>query len=410
MITPPVPPCSHAPCLFRFDEQRQELRRCGLTHRQIPRDTIEVLRRLQGLGSVAALKEASLEAMLESVALGRSRTDGTRGDAPSWPSMANLTRPPVRMPEMDTLPPSLDEVRSSEVRSSEARSSAKCDDAHEEEHGSGEDGDASAEGATLGLPRRSSFSLPLTPPSPLRSPSAERLREVAVALASEESGGMDKRCWEQSAEWETALAELGLYGLSYQPGFPKRFSVQVLSYNLNVLPHGARLLGGPSHDYPQERLQAFVDRPELVDCEVLLLQEIFATPVLRTLLCRQRWLRQQLALRGFVHQVVSPLHAGVSFTFRKGAGGSWTDSGLLIASKLPVVSSGFERYQRGLHLDAGATKGILYSKLQVGSRQLWVFNTHLQASHSGAGGSDYCKLRALQLSQLRQCISEVTLN
>lgn len=413
---------------FIDDWQRAELCRCGLNSRQIPRDTIHVLRRLQGLGSVSALKAASLEAMLERVALGSTHCEdggygGVHESRPAAEAPVALAQPraqgsspsPKLTPGMQPTPVSMalgelrvDAAGVGEGRTNEGRTNEK-----------GTEESASP-----------SFLLPLMHRSPVRSPPLAPWQDAThysiddgadntsqVLNNSERrqhgsgggsnGGGGGKHCWEQSAEWEKAMAEVGLHGLSYQPGFPKRFSVQVLSYNLNVLPHGARFFGGPSHDYPQERLQAFVTRPELEDFEVLLLQEIFATPLLRTLLCRQRWLRQQLALRGFVHQVVSPLHAGVSITFRKGAGWSWTDSGLLIVSKLPVVSSGFERYQRGLHLDAGATKGILYAKLQVGSRQIFVFNTHLQASHSGAGGNSYCKLRALQLSQLRRCVSEV---
>ena len=75
------------------------------------------------------------------------------------------------------------------------------------------------------------------------------------------------------------------------------------------------------------------------------LQEVFATPFARSVLCRQIWLRQQLEERGFVHQVVSPLRVGLGY---------FTDSGLLIASKLPVLESGFEAFAQGRHLDAGA--------------------------------------------------------
>ena len=109
------------------------------------------------------------------------------------------------------------------------------------------------------------------------------------------------------------------------------------------------------------------------------LQEVFATPFARSVLCRQIWLRQQLEERGFVHQVVSPFRVGLGY---------FTDSGLLIASKLPVLESGFERFHGGAHIDAGAAKGIMYAKLQVGSRQLYVFNTHLQASHSATSPAE----------------------
>ena len=136
----------------------------------------------------------------------------------------------------------------------------------------------------------------------------------------------------------------------------------------------------------------------------------------------------------------------------------------MIASKLPVLESGFEAFAQGRHLDAGAAKGIMYAKLQVGggaresaptlpadsapsasaawrlaaasvarlrpphtsrappsfnrqvgSRQLYVFNTHLQASHSSAsfssavpsrGGMGYRQLRQQQLAKIRQFVTE----
>ena len=173
----------------------------------------------------------------------------------------------------------------------------------------------------------------------------------------------------------------------------------MLSYNLNALPWGAGLLGGPGHDWRQQRLSEFVEHAALRGVEVLLLQEVFATPLLRALLCSQSWLRRQLAAKGFVHQVVSPFRAGLR---------SWTDSGLLIASKLPIMASGFTKFKRGRHLDAGAAKGIMYARVQAGSRDLFVFNTHLQASHRGSGGRTYRQLRAHQLRQLREFVDATT--
>ena len=73
----------------------------------------------------------------------------------------------------------------------------------------------------------------------------------------------------------------------YQPGFPKSFNVHLLSYNLNILPWGARLAAGAGHDHSSERLQEFISRPELNTLDVLLLQEVFKTPLPRGLLCQQ---------------------------------------------------------------------------------------------------------------------------
>ena len=81
----------------------------------------------------------------------------------------------------------------------------------------------------------------------------------------------------------------------------------MLSYNLNILPFGAGLFGGVGHDHASERLSEFVIREEIVHCDVLLLQEVFATPLLRSMLCQQQWLRARLSELGFVHQASCPL-------------------------------------------------------------------------------------------------------
>ncbi|KAL1512425.1 hypothetical protein AB1Y20_005681 [Prymnesium parvum] len=237
--------------------------------------------------------------------------------------------------------------------------------------------------------------------SAIRAASAEAAMEATARQRQLQSAAPRRLRQPAAAGGE---AEEGLDGLAYQPGLPKRFELRVLSYNLNTLPWGAGLLGGPGHGGRDARLQQFVDRPELHDCQVLLLQEVFAMPTagiapLKKYLCRQTWLRGELAKRGFVHQVVSPFAVGLR---------TWTDAGLLIASRVPILQSGARRFARGRHLDAGASKGVVFAKLQVGSRQLFVFNTHLQASHADAHGHLYRAVRERQLRQLREFISAVT--
>ena len=53
--------------------------------------------------------------------------------------------------------------------------------------------------------------------------------------------------------------------------------------------------------------------------------------------------------------------------------------------------------------------------MQAGSRQLFVFNTHLQASHSGGGSgggsggaAEDARVRDAQLQRVRECITRVT--
>lgn len=136
---------------------------------------------------------------------------------------------------------------------------------------------------------------------------AERLAANSMAiLAPIPPGREPSQLPDNAPAWERALWHSGLQELSYQPGQPRQRDLRVISYNLNALPFGASLFGGPGHDFRDARLHEFVGRPELKKCHVLLLQEVFATPVLRSVLCRQTWLLKELAAKGFVHQVPSP--------------------------------------------------------------------------------------------------------
>jgi hypothetical protein len=68
----------------------------------------------------------------------------------------------------------------------------------------------------------------------------------------------------------------------------------------------------------------------------------------------------------------------------------FTDSGLIILSRFPIVSSEFFPYSYGVLSDALSHKGVLYAKILVGgSRVLHLFNTHTQASYYGNSLDDF---------------------
>jgi hypothetical protein len=56
---------------FVDEWQREELARCGVYWRQIPLGTIQILRQLQRLGTIAAIKAAAVESRLDRVATAR---------------------------------------------------------------------------------------------------------------------------------------------------------------------------------------------------------------------------------------------------------------------------------------------------------------------------------------------------
>lgn len=68
----------------------------------------------------------------------------------------------------------------------------------------------------------------------------------------------------------------------------------------------------------------------------------------------------------------------------------WTDSGLMIASKFRILGRKSSRhsgltlldaddiiFQSASHLDAGASKGVLYALLKVGSENMMVWSSNL---------------------------------
>lgn len=93
---------------------------------------------------------------------------------------------------------------------------------------------------------------------------------------------------------------------------------------------------------------------------------------------------------------------------------SFTDSGLLIMSRFPIVFSEFFTYSYGVLSDALSQKGVLYAKITVGgSRILHLFNTHTQASYYGNSLDDFVatfETRYEQLRQARQYIEKKTAN
>jgi len=68
----------------------------------------------------------------------------------------------------------------------------------------------------------------------------------------------------------------------------------------------------------------------------------------------------------------------------------FTDAGLIILSRFPIVQTEFFEYIYGVLSDALSLKGVLYAKIVVGdSRILHLFNTHTQASYYGDSLDDF---------------------
>ncbi|CAE7687159.1 fcsB, partial [Symbiodinium necroappetens] len=101
------------------------------------------------------------------------------------------------------------------------------------------------------------------------------------------------------------------------------------------------------------------------------------------------------------HAVIGPKPSVMDLLRR----GKWTDSGLVIFSRLPIAETRSIRFESGAALDAGACKGAMWARVELASgRYLDVFNCHLQASHTGADGEVFDRIRRSQLKELREFI------
>jgi len=134
--------------------------------------------------------------------------------------------------------------------------------------------------------------------------------------------------------------------------------------------------------------------------DVIALQELFASPFAPGC-CLQTYAIREMKKLGYTWHVKSESPSMWDLVRY----GKWTDSGLVIFSRLPVEASKSLRFSEAFHLDAGACKGAIWARLQLAEfRFLDVFNCHLQASHTNLAGEVYDKIRHSQLTELGEFI------
>eukprot|EP00931_Biecheleriopsis_adriatica_P100943 TRINITY_DN76177_c0_g1_i1.p1 TRINITY_DN76177_c0_g1~~TRINITY_DN76177_c0_g1_i1.p1 ORF type:complete len:1450 (-),score=292.96 TRINITY_DN76177_c0_g1_i1:121-4470(-) len=201
-----------------------------------------------------------------------------------------------------------------------------------------------------------------------------------------------------------------------EPCIPGFECLSVLSFNLNILPFGAASWSAHSSEHSGARLREFLARVrqelqeerearsrrcfgEFRALDVIAVQELFASPFVPGC-CSQAFLVREMAAMGY-HAVSGVKPTCFDLLLR----GKWTDSGLVIFSRLPVVESRSIRFESGASLDAGACKGAIWARLElVAGRFLDVFNCHLQASHTGTDGEIFERIRKSQLQELKDFV------
>ena len=142
-----------------------------------------------------------------------------------------------------------------------------------------------------------------------------------------------------------------------------RNSVRLLSYNFFLRPPPVNNNGS---DYKNERLKDFIEF--LPEFDIICFQEIFTT-----LTDRKHQMIREAAKSGFKYHVSSKPPSFLSEYI--------TDAGLLILSRYEIVECDYYDYYLNISGDAPSNKGIIYAKIKINNRYLFLFNTHLQSTY-----------------------------
>jgi endonuclease/exonuclease/phosphatase family metal-dependent hydrolase len=172
--------------------------------------------------------------------------------------------------------------------------------------------------------------------------------------------------------------------------------LHVLTYNIFVRPPGVRSNG--CNDWKTERLLDFLTAAHAGRFDVICLQEMFGFASRRRTVAIER-----AKLLGFSY------HAFPSTSMRHLLKGKIIDSGLLVLSRYPIVSSRTCVYDHGCDVDALTNKGALHVTVDVHGRMVDFITTHLQASYvhkSEAQNAKSVQVRQNQVAQLRQMIDQ----
>ena len=164
-----------------------------------------------------------------------------------------------------------------------------------------------------------------------------------------------------------------------------RNSVRLLSYNFFLRPPPVNNNGS---DYKNERLKDFIEF--LPEFDIICFQEIFTT-----LTDRKHQMIREAAKSGFKYHVSSKPPSFLSEYI--------TDAGLLILSRYEIVECDYYDYYLNISGDAPSNKGIIYAKIKINNRYLFLFNTHLQSTYfdeSQSNINDTIQVRTKQTEEL----------
>ena len=142
-----------------------------------------------------------------------------------------------------------------------------------------------------------------------------------------------------------------------------RNSVRLLTYNIFCRPPPINSNNG---DYKDSRLKDFLQQLKYFD--IICFQEIFTT-----LNDRKHRMIREGAKAGLKYYLSSKVPSFFSKYL--------VDSGLLILSRYEIVDCDFYEYFLNISGDAPCNKGVLYAKIKINEKYLFLFNTHLQSTY-----------------------------
>ena len=130
------------------------------------------------------------------------------------------------------------------------------------------------------------------------------------------------------------------------------------------------------------------------DADVLCLQEVWGT-------YSRRASRLVVAAReaGFEYHARCPLPRLLD--------GKALDGGLMVLSRYPITASDWHLYSASAHEDQLAAKGALYVKLEVGTRAVHLFDTHMQAFYN-LDDRPATAAKSIQVEELAKFVLEKT--
>ena len=167
-------------------------------------------------------------------------------------------------------------------------------------------------------------------------------------------------------------------------------SIKILSYNFFARPPPINSNG--HDDYKNERLNDFIEL--LPDFDILCFQEIFTT-----FNDRKHKMIREAAKVGLKYYLTIKAPSFFSKYI--------TDSGLLILSRYEIIENDSYNYYINISGDAPSNKGILYAKIKIEDKYLFLFNTHTQSTYYDESQININSTIQVRTTQIEELINYV---